>query len=150
MTLQFYLACFVINLVQETSHSSYKNNVYELFTIYVFFIECKLKKYHWFNHLQQLQKIPTWKRFSKILDTHNSILKYSYSICINIVWIKRNTCHFKTNICTYLSNSRIWAIQNAWECDQCSFKVKYNSINFTTIVWRWNNIWFNYQKKTWI
>jgi hypothetical protein len=61
-------------LVQETSHSSYKNNVYELSTIYSFIIECKTKNYHWFNHLQQLQKIPTWKRFSKILGTNNFFL----------------------------------------------------------------------------
>ncbi len=26
-----------------------------------------------FNHLQELQKIPTWKRFSKILGTHNCL-----------------------------------------------------------------------------
>jgi hypothetical protein len=58
-------------LVQETSHSSYKSNVYELSTIYTFFIECKPKKYHSFNHLQQLPNIPTWKRFSKFLGTHN-------------------------------------------------------------------------------
>jgi hypothetical protein len=74
------------------------------------------------------------KYFPKFLvHTKNCLNTHIPSISI-LFKLEKKTCRSKINICTNLSSSRICAIQNAWECDQCSFKLKYNSTSSTMIV----------------
>jgi hypothetical protein len=104
--------------LKRKNQSFYKNNVYELSTTYTFFIECKPIKCHWFNHLQQLQKIHKWIFSPKILGIHKNLFKYSFSISINIYCLnqKKDSLFQNNTFAEIYQVLKIWAIQNAWEC----------------------------------